>query len=133
MRGGFIEGNFGPAEGEEVEDPKIIEIADALTSEHYKMGVIKFSSVIRPFPRRILIRFRQDLHPFLGGPIQNIDTVVPFLIGAASSEHDDAIIPLIVAHRAVGPLRGYVASCRNFLPFHGDGVEGPDIIHVGRV
>lgn len=98
MRRSLIERDFSPAEGEEVEDPKIIKIANALTSKHYKIRVVKFRSVIRPFPRSILIGFRQYFHPFLGGPIQNIDTVVPFLIGAASSEDDDAIIPLIVAH-----------------------------------
>lgn len=133
MRWRFIERDFGPAEGEEVEDPKIVEIANALTSKHNKIRVVKFRSVIRPLPRGILIGFRQDFHPFLGAPIQNIDTVVPFLIGAASSEHDDAIIPLIVAHWAIGPLRGYVSSCRDFLPFHGDGIEGPEIIHVGGI
>lgn len=133
MWGGFIERNFSPTEGEEVEDPKIVEIADTLTPEHHKIRVKKLSSVIGPIPRSILIRFRQDFHPLFGGPIEDIDTVVPLLIGAASSEHDDAIIPLIITHRAIGALRGHVSSCRNFLPFHGDGVEGPQIIHVGRV
>lgn len=133
MRRSLIERDFGPAEGKEVEDPKIVEIANALPSEHYKIRIIKLSSVIGSFPRSILIRFWRDLHPFLGGPIQNIDTVIPFLIGAASSEHDDAIIALIVAHRAIGPLRGHVSSCCDFLPFHGDGIEGPEIIHVGGI
>lgn len=133
MRECLIKRDFGPAEGEEVEDPKIVEVANTLPSEHYKIRIIKLSSVIGPFPRSILIRFGQDFHPFLGGPIQDIDTVVPFLIGTASSEDDDAIIALIVAHRAIGPLRGHVSSCGDFLPFHGDGIEGPEIIHVGGI
>ena len=133
MRRSLIERNFSPAEGEEVEYPKIVEIANALTSEHDKIRVIKFSSVVCPFPGSILIGFGQYFHPFLGGPIQYIDTIVPFLIGAASSEHNDAIINLIVAHRAIGPLRGHVSSCRYFLPFHSDGIEGPEIVHVGGV
>jgi hypothetical protein len=40
---------------------------------------------------------------------------------------------LVVVHGAVGALGGDIAFGFDFYPLHGDGVEGPDVVHIAGV
>ena len=63
-------------------------------------------------------------------PIKNINAIKSFFVGSSSPENDDPVIMSVVVHGAVGPVRGRVSSRMHLLPLHGDGVEGPDVVHV---
>jgi hypothetical protein len=86
--------------------------------------------MIRPLPWCRLIQFWRDLYPLFGLPIKDTDSIVPNFIGAASPEDDDSLVMAIVIHRAVGSLRRYFSRSIELVPFHGEGVEGPKIIHI---
>ena len=89
--------------------------------------------MISPFPRSRLICFRGYLYPFFTFPIKYADRIVPNLIGSSPSKQNDSMILLIVIHRAVWPMRRYVSSGLDFLPFHGYCIEAPKIVHVVRI
>ena len=86
--------------------------------------------MICSFPRDWLINLVCYLEPLFGTPIKDINAVKPFFIGPSSPENDHSVIMPIVVHRTVGPMGGRISSGLYLLPFHGDGVEGPDIVHV---
>ena len=86
--------------------------------------------MICPFPGCRLVGLRLNLDPLLGLPIEYADGIEPLLVRSASAKDDDSIIISIVAHGAVGAMGGDIACGVYFLPLHGDGVEGPQVVHV---
>ena len=86
--------------------------------------------MVGPCPERRFVGFRANFNPFLGLPVEDADGVEPLLVGPSPSEEDQLIVVLIVVHGAVGPMRGDVPGCGHLVPLHGDGVEGPEVVHV---
>lgn len=117
--------HFLPSHRDEIEDPEIIEVCDSFPSEDNKVGIEELSSVISPFPRSRLIGFRVYLHPLLGLPIKYIYGIEPLLIRSSASEDNDSIIISIIAHGAIGAMRGDIASRVYLFPLHSDCVECP--------
>lgn len=86
--------------------------------------------MVGTFPRRRFVGFWHDFHPLLGVPVEHVEGIEPALIRASSSEDDDALVDCVVAHGAIGAIRGYVSRCGYLPPFHGDGIEAPNVVHV---
>lgn len=121
---------FRPGHREKVVDPQIVHICDSLSSVNDQVGVEQLRGMIGSGPRSRLIALGIDLDPLLGLPVEDVDGVKPLLVGPTSSEKDEPVVVLIVVHGAVRTMRGDVSGCGDFVPLHGDGVEGPEIIHV---
>ena len=81
--------------------------------------------MVGPSPRCLLVSLGAYFHPFFGLPVKKTDCIESLLVGSTSSEKDESIVVFIEVHGAVRPERGYISCCLYFIPFHGDGVEGP--------
>lgn len=121
----FINWHLFPSQSDEVKDPQIVKVSDPLASEDNKIWIEEFSSMVSPLPRSSLVGLRVNFHPLLGPPVENANRVEPLLVRPSAPEDNYPIIISIVAHGAVGALRGDIACCMKLLPFHCDGVEGP--------
>jgi hypothetical protein len=125
--------NFSPTHGEEIIDPQIVKIADALASKHHQVGIEEFSRMVGPGPRSSLVTFRIDLDPLPGLEVEHVDGVESLSVSSPSSEEDEPIVNFIVVHGAIGAMRGDIPSGGHLVPFHRDGVETPEIVHVVRI
>ena len=81
-------------------------------------------------PECRFVGFRANLNPFFGLPIEKADGIEPLLVGPSPSEEDQLIVVFVVVHGAIGAVGGDVAGGGDFVPLHGDGVEGPEVVHV---
>lgn len=81
-------------------------------------------------PRSRLVIFGIYLDPFFGFPVEDVKGVKSLFVGSSSSEDDQSVVMLIVVHGAIRPLRGDISSGVDLIPFHGDNIETPDVIHV---
>jgi hypothetical protein len=94
----FLNGDFSPAKSIEVEDPKVIKVTYPLTPESYQVRVIKLCGMVGSFPWGKFIGFWKYFHPLFGTPIKNVYGIEAPLISPSTSEYDNAVIVLIVAH-----------------------------------
>ena len=74
--------------------------------------------------------FGRDFEPFLSRPVEDVDGVEAFLVGASAAKHDNSIVLAIVVHRAIGSAGRHVAGGFDFSPGHAYGIVGPDVVHV---
>lgn len=81
-------------------------------------------------PRSRFVIFGIYLYPFFGFPVEDVKGIKSLFVGSASSEYDQSVVMLIVVHGAIRPLRRNISSGVNLIPFHGDDIETPDVIHV---
>lgn len=72
--------NFCPAEGFEVEDPKVIHICNAFSTEDDEVWEDEFGNVVGSFPRRGFVLLGCDFDPFFGGPVEDADGIETLLI-----------------------------------------------------
>jgi len=89
--------------------------------------------MVGSLPGSIFVLFGDNLDPLLGRPVENTDGVEPLLVGSSAAKYDNLLVFHIIVHGAVGPLSGNIAFSWDFSPLHGDRVEGPEIIHIGRI
>lgn len=80
-----------------------------------------------------LIRLRTVLSPFFIFPVENVDSVISEFICTSSSEDNKPIVITIIMHGAIRAMGRDVSGGLYFVPLHGDGVEGPDVIHIGGI
>ena len=125
--------DLSPSHGEEIEDPKVIQVTDSFSPINHQVRIEQLSCMISSGPRCRLVRFGTDLNPLLSFPIKQADGIESLFVGTSSSKQDQSIVVLIVVHGAIRTQRGYISGCLHFIPFHGDGIEAPKIVHVARV
>lgn len=86
--------------------------------------------MVRTCPGSSLILFGIDFYPLFRLPVENVNSVKTLLVCPSSTEDDEAIVFLVIVHRAVGAVGGDVSLGLDFSPFHGNGVKSPDVVHV---
>ena len=86
--------------------------------------------MICSLPRNWFIGFRHDLIPLFSSPIKDINTIKPLFVSSSTTKDDDSIIMLIITHGTVWSMRWNIASSVYLSPFHGDSIEGPNIVHI---
>jgi hypothetical protein len=126
----FIEFNLVPSQSVKVEDPKVVQIADALPSKHQKVGKFDLSNVVGSLPRSRFIFFWGYFYPFLGFPVEHVDGIESLLVGSSASEDDYLLIDSIVVHGAVGAVGRDVSGGGDLFPFLVECVVGPDVVHI---
>ena len=133
----FINWNFSPAEGQEIENPQIVHISHSFSSVDNEIRVGELCCMVGSFPRGWFVlwvkrknTFGVNFDPLFGDPVEHVNCIESLLIGSSASKNDNSIIFRVIAHGAIRSLRWNVSSCFDFGPFHGGGVERPHIIHV---
>ena len=96
--------DFGPAGSGEVEDPEILHIGEALSSEDHEVGVLELCDVVGALPGGGLVGLGSELRPYFGGPVEDVHLVETLLVRASSSEDHHYLFDRIVVHGAVGAL-----------------------------
>ena len=67
----FINFDFGPSLGLEIECPEVLHVCEALPSEHHEVGVAELCNMVGSLPRSGFILPGDDLPPLLGLPVQD--------------------------------------------------------------